>query len=73
MRTELSAFERSVISIRVLEELADLGFLMSMKTYFKKKKETITFLSNVLWGFTAKNCNSVCERIFEQPENSSRQ
>lgn len=57
----------------ILEELADLGFLMSMKTYFKKKKDAITFLSNVLWGFTAKNSNSVCDRIFEQLEKGSRQ
>ena len=54
----------------ILEELADLGFLMSMKTYFKKKKEAISLISNGLWGFTSKNSNDVCDMLIEHTEKT---
>jgi len=50
----------------ILSELAEQGFYMSSKTYFKRKREAINLLSDILWGFTSKYTNSVCEALLKK-------
>ena len=50
----------------IINELAERGFYMSPKTYFKRKKEAINFLSDILWGFTSKYTNAICEEFLNR-------
>ena len=50
----------------ILQELAECGFYMSAKTYFKRKKEAINVLSDILWGFTSKYANRVSAALLER-------
>ena len=50
----------------IVAELADLSFYMSEKTYFKKKKEAILLLSNILWGFTSKESEPICDELLKK-------
>ena len=52
----------------VIEELCDLGFAMSAKTYFRKKKAAVTCLSTVLWGFATRECSNIMTEILGDGE-----
>jgi len=36
-----------------------------MKTYFAKKKKAIGYLSDILWGFTSKDCLPIIKDLVE--------
>ena len=38
---------------------------MSWKTYYKRKKEAISTLSTILWGFTSKECLPILEEFID--------
>ena len=50
----------------ILSKLTEKGFYMSSKTYFKRKKEAINFLSDILWGFTSKYANPICDALLNK-------
>lgn len=39
------------------------GEYMAWKTYYKHRKEAISILSTILWGFTSKECLPILERF----------
>ena len=51
-----------------MEKLCDLGFAMSAKTYFRKKKAAVTCLSTVLWGFATRECSNIMTEILGDGE-----
>ena len=46
----------NLITIFLGITIASKMFYISMKTYFAKKKKAIGYLSDILWGFTSKDC-----------------
>lgn len=39
------------------------GEYMAWKTYYKHRKEAISILNTILWGFTSKECLPILERF----------
>ena len=46
---------------------AKIGFI-SWKKYFAKRKTAIEKLSNILWGFTSKDCLAITDEFLEKIE-----
>ena len=44
----------------IIAALEAKGYYMSVKTYFKRRKEAINFMSDILWGFTSKQTSRIC-------------
>lgn len=53
-------------STEIVERIATKMYHISMKTYFAKKKQEIGYLSNILWGFTTKDCLHIIKDLIEQ-------
>ena len=51
----------------IIALVSDKTELMSWKTYFNKRKKAIEKLSDILWGFTSKECMEVL-RCFVETE-----
>ena len=49
----------------IVEELAEAGYIMSTKTFFRKKHEAIECLSNILWGYSSKSCIDVVNKFLD--------
>ena len=52
-------------STEIVERIATKMYHISMKTYFAKKKQAIEYLSNILWGFTTKDCLPIIKKFIE--------
>ena len=52
-------------STEIVERIATKMYHISMKTYFAKKKQAIGYLSNILWGFTTKDCLPIIKDLIE--------
>ena len=50
----------------VAEKIASKMFYISMKTYFAKKKKAIGYLSDILWGFTSKDCLPIIKDLVDE-------
>lgn len=50
-------------SIEIADKIATKLYHISMKTYFAKKKQAISYLSNILWGFTTKDCLPIISEL----------
>ena len=53
-------------SAEVAEKIASKMFYISMKTYFAKKKKAIGYLSDILWGFTSKDCLPIIKDLVDE-------
>ena len=49
----------------IVEELAEKGYIMSTKTFFRKKHDAIECLSNILWGYSSRSCKDIANDLLE--------
>ncbi len=49
----------------IVRHVSEKTDFMSWKTYYKKRKKAIQFLSTILWGFTSKECLPIIEEFVE--------
>lgn len=49
----------------VIRRISENTEYLSWKTYYKRRKKAIQILSNILWGFTSKECLPVIEEFVE--------
>ena len=52
-------------SAEIVDRVATKMYHISMKTYFVKKKQAIEYLSNILWGFTTKDCLPIIKDLID--------
>lgn len=48
----------------IIEQLRPHIRDISFRTYYRRKKEAIAVLSDVLWGYTSKECADILEKIW---------
>lgn len=50
----------------IVDELANIGYVMSTKTFFKRRHEAVECLSNILWGFSSRDCIDIANELINR-------
>jgi len=53
---------------QILDLISQKMYYISWRTYFKKKKQAIGYISTILWGFTSKDCLPIIEKLLDEGE-----
>lgn len=51
---------------QIIHLLEQDGFYMSPRTYYRHRREAVSLLSSVLWGYTSNECQTVLEECLRQ-------
>ena len=49
----------------IIKKVAEKTEYMAWKTYFKRRKHTISLLSTILWGYTSKECLPILQELID--------
>jgi len=63
--TFLSNDEKEYVG-EIVDALIELGFVMSEKSFYRKKHEAIECLSNILWGYSSRNCIDIINELIDE-------
>ena len=58
--------QEPISTMDIIETLRPHLKFISYRTYYRFRDEAIEALSNVLWGFTSKDCNNILEHFFPE-------
>ena len=53
---------------QILDLISRKMYYISWRTYFKKKKQAIGYISTILWGFTSEDCLPIIEKLLDERE-----
>lgn len=54
----------------LIKQLQQHGFYISTRSFYRRRKEAISLLGSVLWGYTSKDCLDVLEQYMQQIQSS---
>lgn len=54
----------------LMKRLQQHGFFISTRSFYRRRKEAVTLLGSVLWGYTSKECLDVLQQYMQQLQSS---